>query len=423
MLANGHQEVSRREPLNRPPPSIGPERVACPDCGLIQVMPPSRRLCVTACTRCGRILAGAATGRVDAPLALSIAALLLLLPALAAPLMTVSTFGAMRTSWVPSAAAGIWSDGFESLGVLVAAFAIALPGAYLGLLVWVLGNLHFGRPQGLGPAFRWVKRFRPWVMLEVFLVGCFVAYSRLKVVADVDVGLGGWLLIAATLALLLALTQLDERTVWQALEPHDTGRVSASRGVACTVCDLISEAHRHCRRCGARLHVRKPDSMRRTAALLAAGYILYVPANLLPVLSIVRFGREDENTILSGVLELIHNDLWPLAAIVFAASIVLPLLKLFGLTWMLLATHRGSNAALLGRTRFYRMIDLVGRWSNIDVFMVAVLVAILQFGALTSVHAGEGLIAFAAVVLITMIATEAFDCRLMWDASERRAHG
>ena len=378
---------------------------------------------MTACSRCGGILAGAATGRVDAPLSWSIAALLLLLPALAAPLMRVSTFGAVRTSWVTSAVAGIWSDGFESLGVLVAAFAIGLPAAYLGLLVWVLGNLHFGQPAGIGPAFRWVKRLRPWVMLEVFLIGCFVAYSRLKVVADVEVGPGGWLLIAATLALLLALTQLDERTVWQALEPHDTGSASASTGIACTVCDLISERHRHCPRCGARLHARKPDSIRRTAALVAAAYVLYIPANVLPILSIVRFGREDENTILSGVIELIHNDLWPLAVIVFAASIVLPMLKLFGLTWMLLATRRGSGAALLGRTRFYRMIDLVGRWSNIDVFMVAVLVAILQFGTLTSVHAGEGLIAFAAVVLITMIATEAFDCRLMWDASERRAHG
>jgi paraquat-inducible protein A len=430
MLANGQEEVSRRRvrarralTMNPSPSSAGPERVACPDCGLMQIMPPARRLCVTACSRCGRVLAGPATGRVDAPLALSIAALLLLLPALAAPLMTVSTFGAMRTSWVPAAAAGIWSDGFESLGVLVAAFAIALPAAYLGLLVWVLGNLHGGRPAGLGPAFRWVKRLRPWVMIEVFLVGCFVAYSRLKVVAEVDVGLGGWLLIAATLALLLALTQLDERTVWQALEPHDSGSVPAASGIACTVCDLISEGPQHCRRCGSRLHRRKPDSIRRTTALVAAGFILYVPANVLPVLSIVRFGREDENTILSGVVELIHNDLWPLAVIVFAASIVLPLLKLFGLSWMLLATHRGASAGLLGRTRFYRMIDLVGRWSNIDVFMVAVLVAILQFGTLTSVHAGDGLIAFAAVVLITMIATEAFDCRLMWDASERRAHG
>jgi paraquat-inducible protein A len=409
--------------------------VACPDCGLVQLAPPARRPCVTECSRCGCVLAGPATGRVDAPLALAIAALLLLLPALSAPLLTVSTFGAVRSSSLPSAASGMWSDGYQSLAVLVAAFSVALPAAFLGLLIWVLGHLHFARERSsprrvsgraaLGPAFRWVQRLRPWVMIEVFLVGCFVAYSRIKVISTVEVGVGGWCLIASTLALLFALTQLDARTVWQALRPHDAAG-SGGASIACTVCDFIASggdrAPRRCPRCSAALHVRKPDAVRRTAALVVAGYILYIPANTLPVLTIVRFGREDNNTILSGVLELIHNDLWPLAVIVFAASIVLPLLKLFGLTWMLLAMQRQSTALLVGRTRFYRMIDVVGRWSNIDVFMVSVLVAILQFGTLTSVHAGTGLVAFAAVVIITMIATETFDTRLMWDVREERTH-
>ena len=123
--------------------------------------------------------------------------------------------------------------------------------------------------------------------------------------------------------------------------------------------------------------------------------------------------------ILSGVLELIHNDLWPLAVIVFTASIVLPLIKLFGLTWMLVATRVQSSRFLVSRTRLYRTIDTIGRWSNIDIFSVSVLVALLQFGALTAVHAGAGLVAFAAVVIITMLATMVFDPRLMWDAGAR----
>jgi len=123
---------------------------------------------------------------------------------------------------------------------------------------------------------------------------------------------------------------------------------------------------------------------------------------------------------LSGVLELIHNDLLPLAIIVFTASIVLPLVKLFGLTWMLLATRLKSSRFLVGRTRLYRTIDTIGRWSNIDIFSVAVLVAVLQFGSLTAVHAGAGLVAFAAVVIITMFATMVFDSRLMWDAIAER---
>jgi paraquat-inducible protein A len=399
------------------------EHLACPDCGLLQVLPPARKGFVTECGRCQRVLAGSATGRIDAPLALVGAALLLLIPAVVWPLMSVSIVGAVRKSWLPSSASAMWEDGFASLGALVGLFSMAIPAAYMGLLVWVLGSLHFGYDRRLGPAFRWAQHLRPWVMIEVFLVGCFVAYSRIRVISAVDVTLGGWCLIAATLVLLFALTQLDDRTVWAAIPWTGEGS-RKEKGGGCKVCDLlVSRRLSHCPRCEARLHVRKPDSFRRTLALVIAGYLLYIPANTLPVLTIIRFGREDPNTILSGVMELIHNHLWPLAIIVFSASIVLPLLKLCSLTWMLIATRRRSRHMLVGRTKLYRMIDLVGRWSNIDVFMVSVLVAILQFGVLTSVHAGKGLIAFGAVVIITMFATMFFDCRLMWDAPARRAHG
>jgi len=256
-------------------------------------------------------------------------------------------------------------------------------------------------------------------MIEVYLVGGFVAYSRIKVVSTIEIDMGGWCLLAASLLFLLALTQLDARTVWEAL-PLRAHTRKGEKTIACTVCDLVvtgTEEGRKCPRCANTLYVRKPDALRRTTALVVAGFLLYVPANVIPVLTTVRLGRADENTILSGVLELVENDLWPLAIIVFSASIILPLMKLCGLTWMLLATHLRSPRLLVGRTRFYRMIDVVGRWSNIDVFAVSVLIAALRFGALTEVHAGSGLVAFAAVVIITMVATTAFDTRLMWDAA------
>ena len=276
-----------------------------------------------------------------------------------------------------------------------------------------------GWRRRLGPLFRWVQYLRPWMMIEVYLVGGFVAYSRIKVVATIDIGVGGWCLLGASLLFLLALTQLDERTVWEALPVRATAG-QGSKTIACTECDLIAtgaEEGTACPRCAATLRVRKPDALRRTTALVVAGFLLYVPANVIPVLTTVRLGRADENTIMSGVLELIENDLWPLAIIVFSASIILPLLKLCGLTWMLIATRLRSRRLLIGRTRFYRMIDLVGRWSNIDVFAVSVLIAALRFGALTEVHAGNGLVAFAAVVIITMVATSVFDTRLMWDVA------
>jgi paraquat-inducible protein A len=344
---------------------------------------------------------------------------MLLLAAIVWPIMTVSSLGAARQSWLETCVSALWGQGFLSLATLVATFTIALPCVYLLMLMWVMFALRFGLGGPLGSLFRWVQHLRPWMMIEVFLVGSFVAYSRIKVVATIDIGIGGWCLLGASLLFLLVLTQLDERTVWEAL-PVDAALGKGKETIACTICDLIvtdASNGSHCPRCAATLHDRKPDAIRRTTALVVTGFLLYVPANVIPVLTTVRLGRSDENTILSGVLELVHNDLWPLAIIVFSASIILPLLKLCGLTWMLIATHLRSRRLLVGRTRFYRMIDLVGRWSNIDVFAVSVLIAALRFGALTEVHAGNGLVAFAAVVIITMVATSVFDPRLMWDAA------
>jgi paraquat-inducible protein A len=368
------------------------------------------------------VLAGAATGRVDAPLAMATAAMLLLVTACIAPMMTVSAVGARREGWVTMGVSALWTNGFESLATLVAIFSVLLPFTFLAMLIWVLGSLHYGTEGPIGPVFRWLKHLRPWMMMEVYLIGCFVAYSRIEAVATVKVEVGGWCLVAGTFMLMFALTQLDERTVWESLPRGQATDPDTKDAIACTMCDLIvphTSQGEGCPRCGATLHHRKPAAFQRTVALLAAGFLLYIPANLLPVLTVERFGRAERSTILSGVSELIHNNLWPLAIIVFTASIVLPLLKLCALSWMLWATRRGSSRYLIARTRLYRMIDVIGRWSNIDVFMASVLVAVLQFGALTSVHIENGLVAFCAVVVITMIATSAFDTRLMWDSAER----
>ena len=409
-------------------------RVACPDCGLVQRLPLLRRGQIAECRRCERVLAGAATGRVDAPLALALAALLVLIPATVEPLLSVASHGAARTCWLSSGIAGLWHEGFAALAVIVGAFCLAFPYVYLIALILVLAALRLGARAHLGPTFRWIMRLRPWMMLEIFLVGCFVAYSRLRLVVGVQVLAGGWCLMGATLALLLTLTQLDERTVWEVLplrrarqysrwhsDRRAGGRGDPGRAIACTACELlVSDAHAGgaCPRCAAALHDRKPFAFRATAALVAAGFLLYIPANALPVLTLVSFGNEQSNTIITGVLELIRNRLWPLALIVFLASIVVPLLKLCGLTWMLLATYQGSPRTLIARTRFYRLIDTVGSWSNIDVFVASVLVALLQFGAIARAQAGAGLTAFAAVVILTMIATRTFDTRLMWDAEQ-----
>jgi len=394
------------------------ERIACPDCGLIQWLPPITAGQIAQCVQCAKMLTRRTRGGIDVPLTLAVTALALLIPANLAPLMSVSERGAQRQNWLSTGVAILWSSGYEFLAVMVAAFTIVIPFLYLTLLVGVLGSIRFGGPPRLGKVFRWTEHLRPWMMIEVYLVGSCVAYSRLQKIAFVNVGLGGWCLMAAAFALLLFTAKLDERRVWDALaaRPFAPGKST----ISCIACELpVPEARAggRCPRCEAVLHDRKPFALHRTAALVIAGFVLLIPANLLPILTIEQLGSVDPNTILGGIRELIRADLWPLAVIVFVASVIVPLMKLFGLTWMLLLTHQRSSRYLVGRTRLYRVIDLIGRWSNIDIFMLSILVALVQFGVLSQVRAGFGAVAFGAVVIVTMVASRAFDSRLMWDAA------
>ena len=394
------------------------ELIGCADCGLVQILPPVPPDAIAECVRCHRPFAPPARGSIDTALALTVAALVLLLPGALLPLMRLTSFGVPRRDWLPTGVEALWNDGFPSLSVVVFIFSIAIPFTYLGLMIWVLGGIRLGHAALLGKLFRWTAGLRPWVMIEVYLVGCCVAYTRLQSVGTVKVGPGGWCLLAATLASVLATLKLDEQSVWDSLPPRR--RVTAGKQlISCETCELMIEtSHEHspCPRCGATIHRRKPDAIRRTLALVITGFLLYVPANLLPVLSIERFGHDQPSTIVSGVHELITAGLWPLAIIVFTASVVVPLVKLFGLSLMLVMTRMRSRRWLVGRTRLFRFIDRIGRWSNIDVFMISILAALVQFGTLTSVRPEPGAIAFAAVVVITMMASRSFDARVMWDA-------
>jgi paraquat-inducible protein A len=177
-----------------------------------------------------------------------------------------------------------------------------------------------------------------------------------------------------------------------------------------------------CTRCGFRLHDRTPASLQRTWAFALAAVVLYIPANTYPVLTVVRLGAGQPSTILGGVRELIDAGMWPLAALVFFASVAVPVLKLIGLGTLLISTRMGTEWALHDRTILYRIVDTVGRWSMIDIFMESILVGLVQFGKVASVYPGPGAIAFSAVVILTMLAARSFDPRLMWDSARTRSN-
>lgn len=197
-----------------------------------------------------------------------------------------------------------------------------------------------------------------------------------------------------------------------------------SQGLAgCHTCGKLNRlppghAHASCVRCGSGLHSRKVNSLQRTWALLITAAILYLPANIYPVMQVTYFGRTETDTIMSGVIAFLQHGDWPLALLIFFASVTVPMLKLMGLAYLLISVQRRSRSGLRDRTRLYRIIESVGRWSMIDIFMVSVVVALVQLGNLATIQAGIGATAFAGVVVVTMFASMSFDPRLMWDASE-----
>lgn len=189
--------------------------------------------------------------------------------------------------------------------------------------------------------------------------------------------------------------------------------------VGCHACVLVLEhpaAGAPCPRCAEPLHVRKPESLSRAWAWLIAALILYIPANVLPVLHSTKLFESWSNTIMSGVVELWIDGTYDLAIIVFVASVMVPLLKMGALMLLMVQVQFGSRWLPRERALLYRVLEFIGHWSMLDVFAVALLVALVQFGTLAHVEPGIGIVAFGAVVVATMMATMSFDPRLIWDA-------
>jgi paraquat-inducible protein A len=254
-------------------------------------------------------------------------------------------------------------------------------------------------------------------------LGVLVAYTRLRAIAAVEVGPSAIALFGVMLTIVAADATLDRHAIWEALERHVLCGRSPPPGcgtlIGCHVCGQVSRSPEGaaCSRCQHRLHRRKPNSVARAWASMLAAAVLYIPANALSIMTVTRLGRGGPHTILSGVVQLFEDHLWPLAVVVLLASVCVPIVKLVALAAMLVATHRRSASHLVGRTRLFRIIAVIGRWSMIDIFALTTLVALVRMGFLASVVPGDGAVAFAGVVVLTMLATECFDPRRMWDVA------
>jgi paraquat-inducible protein A len=376
---------------------------------------------MASCLRCKAPLARYHGKSFNTGLALIISVVTLSIPAFTEPLFVVNLYGQERYNTVFSGITSLFTDTLWPLALMVLGFIFIIPAVWLGALLLVFVCLvRNSRPQWLPRTFRMAQMVDEWAMPEVFMIGAVVAYTRLRELTTVQVTSGGWCFFALAIMVMMLRLVVDHQQIWTTIGKELIEPAEGGDRVICPTCELpLSRASigSPCPRCTSIVVRRKANSFNVTLALLASAYLLYIPANLLPVLRIVQLGRPNDSTILGGIRELAGTGMWPLAIIVFIASIAIPLLKLMGLSWCLAETWKQRGRSVIERTRLSRFIGRIGRWSNIDVFMVSVLTALMQFDLLGTVKAEAGAVAFGSVVILTMLASRLFDSRIMWDAA------
>ncbi|OYV32557.1 MAG: paraquat-inducible protein A [Rhodospirillales bacterium 20-64-7] len=398
------------------------EIVGCPDCGKIQTLPARPGGGALRCVRCATVLEQMNGRNLDGALACALTTFLLLFPANLLPILQVSILSHVNRSIVLSGVEGIWRQGWPFAAVVVGLEIVVLPFLRFGLLTLVLGTLRLGyHAPWLGPCFRWAERLDQWAMMDVFLFGSIVGYSRVAPFLPIHIKAGGYCLIAAALLTLITRATLERRDLWRRIGPLPRGIVP--KMISCSSCDYPVPATQEgsaCPRCGDKIHRIHPYSAMRAMALTVAAFAFYPEAYLYPMEYSDRLDTLHGYSIMTGVAKLVQANLYFFAAVVFVASILIPLLKLFAFVWFGVSIHRGSTSRLRLKTKLFRVIDLIGRWSHIDVFTVAVFLPLMYLPGFLSVLVGNALPAFLAVVVLTMLASDFFDPRLLWQAGQER---
>ena len=396
--------------------------IACPDCGALEDLPRLPPRSTAVCIRCEGDLEKTAGRSVNAALACSLATLILLFPSNVLPLLSVDVFGMHSQTTIAIAVWRLLQNQWVLLSGLTALFVLVLPFVRFGLLTAVLGSLRLGfRPRWLGPAFRWAIWLDLWAMLDVFLLAAGVGYYRLSHVsqAQITIEVGGACFIAAAVLTMLSRAILDRRTVWRTIG-GETEALPDRAALGCTSCDLVQPPEcsgNRCPRCRARLRFRRPHALMQTSALLIAAAVLTLPANIYPMNVSSQLGEDDSYTIFTGIKDLFDSGQWPLGALVFCTSLLIPILKILGIAWCVVSVWRRSRAHLPAKTKVLRVVAEWGRWSKTDPFTIVCFVPLMNFGALASSTAGWGAPAFMLMTLMTMAASATFDPRLMWDVA------
>ncbi len=415
----------------------------CPDCDSVVAIAPLARGQTAYCGRCGHDLDRFQGWSARQLLAVCATAWIMLVHVLLYPLVTLDVLGNAQTSSIWESVRFAWDSGNMVVGWMTFIYAVLLPVAELAVITSALWCIAAGAaPRLLVWALRGVQVARNWNMLAVFLLGVLVALIKLATVGRLSIGLG--LISLGVLVVLLGmLSRLDAHTLWRMAEERGMVPVShltpsmlegvsnwQRRYLVCHRCGMVHSRPQQatggygrmpaCVRCGVTLRRRKRHSLKRCWAFLLTALVFYVPANLMPIMATGTLHvPPTDHTILSGVVDLYRNGSVGIAIVVFIASLAVPVIKFLVLGWLLLSIQFRWLHDVYGHTWMFRLMELIGQWSMLDVFVVVLLAALVHFDGLMLVKIGPAAWSFGSMVIFTMLAAQHFDPRLLWDAQKQ----
>lgn len=404
------------------------ELIACHECDRVHFIEPIPADARASCRRCGAHLYGHVPDSLTRATALYLSALVLILIANLYPFLSLQVGGRIEETMLLAGAWALAAHGMGAIGFLVFLTSVAFPFLVIVGMLYLLVPVRMGqRPPAAGLVYRAVNGLAPWSLLGVFMLSVLIAIVKLQSMAKVIPGTALLAVAALIVVYSAARSQFDPHAFW-AKVPWKGAAADAVAGgeptLSCRTCHLLvlqRDGHDDCPRCGTPLHERIRDSVERTWALVVTAAILFVPANLLPIMTVSQMGAGEPDTIFSGIVKLMSMEMYGLALIVFFVSLVVPLAKLASLSWLLRSVQTRSSWSPRDRTLLYRVTEVAGSWSMVDVFIVGLLTALVSIGAMAGISPGLGIVFFAMVVVITMFAAASFDPRLIWDNLDEEA--
>ncbi|EGQ8579362.1 PqiA/YebS family transporter subunit [Vibrio cholerae] len=411
--------------------------ICCDECGLVSSLPKLSQGHIAHCPRCGHTLTQIQKHPYQTTIALAISSLILLMLSLSFPFMSFSVQGLTQEITLLNAAKMLEEFQNVLLAILLFSTVILLPALYLVIILFLYVKALRAKKALPSTSELWLTKYlcnllfkvQPWLMADVFLIGVLVSLIKIASLADVSMGNSFWAFCCFSALMVKTVSSVDRFWLWQHFIPARIPQGVASGHTHCThnhmnchscqqINPITSAKHPKCVRCGSRLHAYHPQlNLQWAWALLLAAIIFYIPANLYPMMYTVSLGKSEGSTIMQGVLVLWQLGSYPVAMVIFLASIFIPMAKMFALGWLYWQAGKLNvfpEQQNLKRLKLYRVTEFIGRWSMIDIFVVAILVALVQLHNLMAIYPGPAALSFAAVVILTMLSAMVFDSRILW---------